>query len=124
MEYNFLDIVKYKRFCLTISNILLYYKSVGEKEVLVKLETLEETNGWKIIGGKKYCTVAQAAKICNISTSTMRRWADPKYQAKLDISIEVLRDPVNNYRYLRYDDLLKLKDRFIEESEFQIANNK
>ena len=97
---------------------------MGEKEVLVKLETLEETNGWKIIGGKKYCAVAQAAKICNISTSTMRRWADPKYQAQLDISIEVLRDPVNHYRYFRYDDLLKLKDRFMEESEFQIANNK
>ena len=59
----------------------------------------------KLINGELYCTTSKAAEICAVSTSTMRRWADFSCQGKDDINIKVLRDPINNYRYLRYQDM-------------------
>ena len=72
----------------------------------------------KLINGELYCTIAKAAEIAGVSTGTMRRWANPSYQNERNVTIKVLRDPMNHYRYFRHEDLLKLKNRFIEESEF------
>jgi hypothetical protein len=81
--------------------------------------TAKPMNGdLKFINGELYCTIAKAAEICGVSTSTMRRWTDLSYQNERNVTIKVLRDPMNHYRYFRHEDLLKLKNRFIEESEF------
>ena len=72
----------------------------------------------KLINSELYCTISKAAEICAVSTSTIRRWADYSCQGKGNINIKVLRDPINNYRYLRYQDILNLNNRFVDGSEW------
>ena len=87
---------------------------------MLETTTKPEDGDLKLINDELYCTIAKAAEICGVSTSTMRRWADLSYQNERNVTIKVLRDPMNHYRYFRYDDLLKLKNRFIEDRSYAL----
>ncbi len=66
----------------------------------------------KRINGELYVSISEAAKMLDVCPATLRRWEDPDFQRAHGIKLEIVRDPVNGYRFFSERSIRNLAQRF------------